>query len=123
MTQLKPAAASVEGVPGTGLDRSAAPPARLRAAAAAAAAAEADAEAEAEADAEAEAEAEAAAEADAEAEATAASGRTSVPTGVTLPSALNPQFSRLSAASTSVSAGQCSSVTISVTPLRRASPM
>ena len=51
------------------------------------------------------------------------SGPTSVPTGVTFPSALNPQFSRLSAELISVSAGQCSSVTMSVTPFRLAIPM
>ena len=47
---------------------------------------------------------------------------TSVPTALTFPSAAKPQFSRLLAASISVSAGQCSRVTISVTPCRLAIP-
>src|ERR1700678_1737675 len=50
------------------------------------------------------------------------SGPTSVPTGATLPSSANPQSSSFSADATSVSAGQCSSVTIRVTPFRRAIP-
>jgi len=40
-----------------------------------------------------------------------------------LPTAAKPQFSRLLAESISVSAGQCSRVTISVTPFRLAIPM
>src|SRR6516162_1718022 len=47
---------------------------------------------------------------------------TSVPTGPTLPSTAKPQFSRLLPALISVSAGQCSRVTISVTPCRLAIP-
>ena len=47
---------------------------------------------------------------------------TSVPTGLTLPSTAKPQFSRALPASISVSAGQCSRVTISVTPCRLAIP-
>jgi hypothetical protein len=50
------------------------------------------------------------------------SGATSVPTGVTLPSAAKPQSSSFFAESISVSAGQCSSVTMSVTPCRVAIP-
>ena len=49
-------------------------------------------------------------------------GPTSVPTGWTRPSAAKPQLSSFSAESISVSAGQCSNVTISVTPLRLAIP-
>ena len=52
----------------------------------------------------------------------ARSGPTSVPTGVTLPSAAKPQSSSFFAESISVSAGQCSSVTMSVTPCRVAIP-
>src|SRR5450631_3645853 len=47
------------------------------------------------------------------------SGGTSVPIGFTFPSSAKPQFSRLLAYVTSVSAGQCSSVTMRVTPFRR----
>src|SRR5712672_2519913 len=50
------------------------------------------------------------------------SGPTSVPTGLTFPSTANPQFSRLLPALISVSAGQCSRDTISVTPCRLAIP-
>ena len=50
------------------------------------------------------------------------SGPTSVPTGVTLPSAEKAQLSSFSAELISVSAGQCSSVTMSVTPCRLAIP-
>jgi hypothetical protein len=49
-------------------------------------------------------------------------GPTSVPTGVTLPSVAKPQLSSFFAESISVSAGQCSSVTMSVTPCRVAIP-
>src|SRR5438034_11753968 len=49
-------------------------------------------------------------------------GPTSVPTGLTFPSTVKPQFSRLSPALISVSAGQCSRLTISVTPCRLAIP-
>jgi hypothetical protein len=49
-------------------------------------------------------------------------GPTSVPTWLTLPSAAKPQLSRLFAELISVSAGQCSSVTMSVTPCRLAIP-
>jgi hypothetical protein len=45
-----------------------------------------------------------------------------VPIGAILLSTLKPQFSRLFAASISVSAGQCSRVTISVWPFRLAIP-
>jgi hypothetical protein len=50
------------------------------------------------------------------------SGPTSVPTGVTLPSTAKPQLSSFFAESISVSAGQCSSVTMGVTPCRVAIP-
>jgi hypothetical protein len=49
-------------------------------------------------------------------------GPTSVPTGWTRPFAAKPQLSSFSAESISVRAGQCSSVTISVTPSRLAIP-
>src|SRR5436190_13251662 len=49
-------------------------------------------------------------------------GPTSVPTGLTFPSTAKPQFSRLLPALISVSAGQCSRLTISVTPCRLAIP-
>ena len=49
-------------------------------------------------------------------------GPTSVPTGLTLPSTAKPQFSRFLPALISVSAGQCSRLTISVTPCRLAIP-
>jgi hypothetical protein len=51
------------------------------------------------------------------------SGLTSVPTGLTLLFAANPQFSRRVAYLNSVSGGQCSSVTISVTPFLLAMSM
>ena len=51
------------------------------------------------------------------------SGATSVPTGLTWPAMWKPQFSRCSPAVISLSGVQCSTVTISVTPLRRAMPM
>ena len=64
-----------------------------------------------------------AAEADTDTEgAAAASGAASVPTGDPLPSAAKPQSSSFSAAVISVSAGQCSRVTMSVTPCRVAIP-
>ena len=50
------------------------------------------------------------------------SGPTSVPTAVTLPSAAKPQSSSFFAELISVSAGQRSSVTMSVTPCRVAIP-
>jgi len=49
-------------------------------------------------------------------------GPTSVPTGLTFPSTAKPQFSRPLPAVISVSAGQCSRLTISVTPCRLAIP-
>src|SRR5690349_22264881 len=49
-------------------------------------------------------------------------GPTSVPTGLTFPSTAKPQFRSLLPAVNSVSAGQCSRLTISVTPGRRAIP-
>jgi hypothetical protein len=51
------------------------------------------------------------------------SGATSVPAGAILPSTAKPQLSRLLAASISVSAGQCSRVTMSVTPCLVAIPI
>ena len=51
------------------------------------------------------------------------SGATSVPAGAILPSTANPQLSRLLAVSISVSAGQCSRVTMSVTPCLVAIPI
>ena len=47
-------------------------------------------------------------------------GPTSLPTGLTFRSTAKPQFSRLLPALISVSAGQCSRLTISVTPCRLA---
>jgi hypothetical protein len=50
------------------------------------------------------------------------SGGTSVPAGATFPSSAKPQSSSFSAWVISVSAGQCSNVTISVIPFRLAMP-
>src|ERR1700744_5399148 len=50
------------------------------------------------------------------------SGLTRLPTGLTLPSAAKPQGSTALGELASVSAGQCSRVTISVTPLRLPRP-
>ena len=101
-TPLNPAAASTEG-PAAGR---AAEVALARAAAAAAAAA-----------------IEATAAGAAGATAGGCSGATSVPAGAILPSTANPQLSRLLAVSISVSAGQCSRVTMSVTPCLVAIPI
>ncbi len=51
------------------------------------------------------------------------SGATRVPTGATLPSMANPQFSSCSPEVISCSGVQCSTVTMSVVPPRRAIPM
>ena len=107
--KLNPAVASTDG-PLAGFGRSATP---ARDAPEAVPAGEAEAEDEEEAGDE---------EEEAEEAAGGAAGPASVPTGVTLLSAEKPQSSSFSAAVISVSAGQCSRVTMSVTPCRLAIP-
>src|SRR5579859_8127950 len=107
---LNPVVASTDG-PLAAFGRAATP---VRDAPEAVAAGEAEAEAEAEAEDEADDEDEEAAGGGA--------GPASVPAGATLLSAEKPQSSSFSAAVISVSAGQCSRVTMSVTPCRVAIP-